>query len=75
MNESEKILLMQKKEGKWRNFDKSCLINAFLNEMGFGAETRMSGREFQTRMTPGRKKEMTSVVLIDWNIESEWMAP
>ena len=23
-----------KKVGKWRNFDKSCLINAFLNEMG-----------------------------------------
>ena len=53
-----------KKEGKWRNFDKSCLINAFLNEMGFGAETRMFGREFQTRMTLEEKKKWQVLFLL-----------
>ena len=68
-----KNIIHAKKEGKWGNSDQSCLIYAFLNEMGFVAETRMSGGEFQTRMTLEETK-MTSVILIDWNIESEWMA-
>jgi len=59
-----KNIIHAKKEGKWGNFDQSWLIYAFLNEMGFVAKTRMSGREFQTRMTLEETK-MTSVIFID----------